>query len=291
MQRTANDLAKLSFWILVTCHVSLVTCHAVAEAGLSVSPPRTVLQGKPNKTLTGYFTLTNDGEHPLQVRVEPEDWAEGIRGGRGPVPWLRVRPTELMLGPGKLSRVKFTVRIPKDARGELRAQVFFTTREAPDASAGDGAVSLRSRLGTIIYVAIESTERIEGDITKVQAFYAPSTQGVKRPDRLEVVMGIHNRGNAHIVPEGHVDIRNDKGEIVEAVPLQSGWGLLPNEEDTSRAIGNGVHLQPGRYTLELTIFIGGDLRHPTTLTKGVAAVVTEQGHLRLLEEPPASPQN
>ena len=274
---------------LVACCLSLVaTVLLVAdvEAGLSVSPPRTVLQGKPNKTLTGYFTLTNEGDTPLEVRVEPEDWAGGIGGGRGPVPWLQVKPTKLTLGPGKQSRVKCTVRIPKDASGELRAQVFFTTTEAGESSDNEGAMSLRSRLGAIMYVAVEGTERIEGDITKVQAFYTPATPGVARPDRLEVVMGIHNRGSAHIVPDGHVGIRNDKGEIVETVPLQSGWGLLPNEEDTYRAIGHGVHLQPGRYTLEITILIGEDLRHPVTVTKTAMIEIDQAGKLRLLEDKP-----
>src|SRR3990167_5676992 len=177
----------------------LLMVSTVAEAGLSVSPPRTVLQGKPNKTLTGYFTLTNEVDTPLQVSVEPEDWARGIGGGRGPVPWLKVKPTALTLRPGKTSRIKFTVRIPKDASGELRAQVFFTSVEAGKTSDSEGAMSLRSRLGAILYVVAEGTERIEGGITKVQAFYAASTPGVKRPDRLEVVMGIHNRSNTHIV--------------------------------------------------------------------------------------------
>src|SRR3989338_6904821 len=128
MKRTTIDFAKLSFWAVVTCHLLLVTCHAVAEAGLSVSPPRVVLKGKPNKTLTGFYTVTNQGDQPLQVIVEPEDWAQGFRGGRGPVPWLQVKTKQLTLRPGKQARVKFTVRIPKDAKGELRAQVFFTTR-------------------------------------------------------------------------------------------------------------------------------------------------------------------
>lgn len=268
--------------LLVACCLLLV---AEAEAGLSVSPPRTVLQGKPNKTLTGFFTLTNNGDGPLEVSIEPEDWAGGIGGGRGPVPWLQVKTKKLTLRPGKTSRVKFTVRIPKDASGELRAQVFFTTTEAGKASDSEGAVSLRSRLGAIIYVVAEGTERIEGGITKVQAFYSATTPGVSRPDRLEVVMGIHNRSNAHIVPEGKVTIRNEASEVVETVPLQSGWGLLPNEEDTYRAIGQGVHLRPGRYTLEITIDIGGDLRHPVTVTKTATIEVDQAGKLRLIDTP------
>src|SRR3989338_4202903 len=263
----------------------LLMVSTVEEAGLSVSPPRTVLQGKPNKTLTGFFTLTNNGDGLLEVSIEPEDWAGGIGGGRGPVPWLQVKTKKLALRPGKTSRVKFTVRIPKEASGELRAQVFFTSVEVGKASEGEGAMSLRSRLGAILYVIAEGTERIEGAITTVQVFYAPSTPGVKRPDRLEVVMGIHNRSNAHIVPEGKVTIRNEASEVVETVPLQSGWGLLPNEEDTYRAIGHGVHLRPGRYTLEITIDIGGDLRHPVTVTRTAEAVVDDTGALRLLTSP------
>jgi len=240
-----------------------------------------VLQGKPSESKVGYFTLENQGHEPLKVIVEPEDWSGGIGGTRGKVEWLTVKPASLTLHAGKQARVKYTIRIPKTASGELRTQVFFTMEGA----AAPGTMPMRSRLGTIIYIAIEGTERIEAAITGVQGFYTASTPGIAHPDRVDFAIGIHNRGNAHIVPEGQVVIRSEDDQLtVATVRLQSGWGLLPNEQDTYHAIEHNVHLKPSSYTLDITIFCGGDLRHPVAVTKTVAAVVDDAGKLRLIDE-------
>lgn len=293
MRRTAKDQplhqkqtgvarwVRIGFWILIACHVSLVTCHGIAEAGLSVSPTRVVLQGKPSAVLTGFFTLENQGHEPLRVLVEPEDWSGGVGGARGKVEWLTVKPTSLALRAGKHARVKFTVRIPKTASGELRTQVFFTMEGA----AAPGSMPMRSRLGTIIYVGIEGTEHIDAAITSVQGFYTASTPGIAQPDRLDLAIDIHNRSNTHIVPDGQVVIRSEKDQLTVAiVRLQSGWGLLPNEQDTYHAIEHNVHLKPGSYVLDITIFYGGDLRHPATVTKTLNAIVNEKREFHLLED-------
>lgn len=258
--------------------MTLLCAPPYADAGLAVSPPRVVLQGKPGKTLTGFFEVTNQGEHNAVVVVEPEDWSRGLTGSRGPVNWLTVKPAKLTVRPGKSSKIKYTARIPKDASGELRTQVFFTTES------GEG-IAMRTRLGAIVYIGIEGSERIEAGFTKVEAFYTASTPGVAQPDRLEIVLRIHNGGNVHIVPEGEVIVRNERGEQAAAVPMPPGWGLLPNEEDAYRAIGHGIALKPGPYTLDIRIVCGGDLRHPITITKQVPITVTED-HQILLQQAP-----
>lgn len=277
--RSPDDLVSRLIGLLLTI-VLLVTVTPIAEAALSVSPSRVVLQGKPSEKKVGYFTLENQGHEPLRIVVEPEDWSGGIGGSRGTVAWLSVKPTQLTLRPKKQARVKYTVRIPDDAGGELRTQVFFTMETPP----AGGAMPMRSRLGTIIYVGIEGTERIEAAITDVQGFYTASTPGIAHPDRVDFAIGIHNRGNAHIVPEGQVVIRSEKDQLtVATVRLQGGWGLLPNEQDTYHAIEHNIHLQPGRYTLDLTVFYGGDFRRPMTATKTLKAEVTPRHEFRLLE--------
>ncbi len=246
-----------------------------AQAALSVSPTRVVLQGKPDDRLTGFFTVANQGEAPLEVRIEPEDWSGGMSGARGPVDWLHIRSKPLRLRPGKSTRVKYTIRIPGNAHGELRTQVFFTTETS------GGVAPMRSRLGAIIYVGIRGTQEISGEITKVDVSYTASTPGIKKPDRLDVAIRVHNTSNVHIAPEGSVVVRDETGRRVATVPLQSGWGLLPKEEDLYHAIGHGVYLAAGRYTIDVTVICGGDIRHPITATKTVQAVVTEKGALRL----------
>ena len=255
-----------------------------AQAGLSVSPARVVLQAKPEQTRVGFFALANRGDAPLDVTVEAEDWREGITGARGRVDWLTVKPTKLRLRPGKSAKVKYVVRVPNTASGELRTQVFFTTRET-----AEGIVSLRSRLGAIVYVGIEGTEQIEAAITTLDATYTASTPGIAQPDQLDVAIGIQNRGNAHIVPEGEVGLRDEDGQSVATISFPAGWGLLPNQQETYRATGHGIHLKPGQYTVDVTVHCGSDLHHPTTVTKTLKAEVTQEGTWRFLEPAPASP--
>ncbi len=260
---------------------SLIAAAPSVRAGLNVSPTRVVLQVPGGKTQTGFFTLENKDDAPLEVKVQPEDWAGGISGSRRPVSWLTVQPTILTLGPRKVGKVKYVIRVPKTASGELRVQVFFTTTSA------QGTGQMQSRLGAIIYIGIEGTERIDATITRVNAGYAASTPGIAKPDRLDVAIGIQNHGNAHIIPHGEVVLRDEDGQTVAAVKLPEGWGLLPDEEDLYHAIGTGVYLKPGRYSMEIKIFCGADLRHHKAITKLMQAAVSPDGAVTLSE--PALP--
>lgn len=275
---------RVSFATLGIVIAGMFAGASAVDASVTVSPTRIVLQGKPSKVLVGFYTVENREASSLTVSVEPEDWGAGLSGGRGAVAWLTVKPTTLTLQPGKRAKVKYVVRIPKDASGELRAQVFFTTT-----SSGGSTLSLRSRLGTILYVAIEGTEHLDAAITKVRAFYTASSTDMPRPDRLEVVIGIQNRSNVHIVPQGAVVLYDEQRRAVATVELPAGWGLLPNEDDTYHAVGHGIHLPPGRYTVELAITVGADIGHPITVTQTLAALVSEDGSLRLLDAASPAP--
>ena len=136
----------------------------------------------------------------------------------------------------------------------------------------------------IIYVVIEGTEQIKGNISRLDVSYRASTPGVSQPDRLDVLLGVANESNVHVVPEGSVLVRDQQGHPVATITLAPGWGLLPHEEDAYHAIGHGIHLKPGTYTLEASILLGGDLRRPMTVSKTVMAEVTPEGQIHLLEK-------
>jgi len=248
-----------------------------AEAALSVSSSRVVLRTKPGQVRTGFFTLTNPGDTPVTVKVEPEDWSRGPSGTRQPVSWLTVKPSSLTLRPGKSARVKYVIHVPKQASGELRTQVFFTTEQA---LGGPGSAPLRSRLGTILYVTIQGTEQVQAEIQEVHWAYTASTPGIAKPDRFEVTVTIVNRGNVHIVPEGRSLLQDHQGHTLYTLPLISGWGLLPNEPDTYHAVLHGVYLSAGRYQLLTELQCGQDIGHPTDLTHTDEIIVDEQGTLR-----------
>lgn len=259
--------------------VSTFLLAPVAHAGLTVSPIRVVVPAKPKQTASGFFDLENKGQEPIAIEVQAEDWAAGATGGRSQVPWLAVKPDRFTLKPGARMKVKYTIRVPKDATvGELRAQVFFTTS---DADAPAGFVGMRSRLGAIIYVPIEGTATLGAEITQIDAAYSASTPGVAQPDRFDVALGILNRSNIHIIPEGDILIRSEAGQVVSRITLPRGWGLLPGEQDTYRAVGSAVHLKPGRYTLSAVITYGQDVGRKATMERATGFEIGKDGTLTL----------
>lgn len=239
-----------------------------AEAALSVSPTRVVIQGKPGQKLAGEFDVTNTGKEVIAIAVEPEDWAGGAAGGRGAVAWLKIQPEQLGLKPGQSRKVKYTLRVPKDASGEMRAQIFFTT------ALEEGGEGMRSRLGAILYVVIKGTPRVQAALGAIKVHYTASTAGIAKPDRLDVALRIHNQSNVHLIPEGKMVFKDADDQVVARVLLPPGWGLLPGEESLYHAIAAGVYLKPGRYTLEVTIQGGADVQQPITLQKTLTAILS-----------------
>lgn len=251
-----------------------------AEAGVSVSPSRVVIRGKPGQKLAGEFHVKNAGHEPITVTVEPEDWTDGAKGARGSVSWLTVKPTQFELARGKSRKVKYTVRVPEETQGEVRAQVFFTSMIT-------GAQGMRSRLGAILYVSLKGTERVEAAIGAVEVRYTAATPGIHKPDRLDVAVRIQNRSNVHIIPEGKAVFKDADGRVAATALLPRGWGLLPQEEDLYHAIVTGVYMRPGRYTLEIAIRCGDDVQQPIALEKTLPATLSPQ-YEWTLEEPPAA---
>ncbi len=248
-----------------------------AEAGLTVSPLRIVLPSKPKQTHSGIFEVQNTGSATLKVLVEPVDWTGGVSGDRAKVDWMTVHPSEFSLTPGQRAQVEYRVRVPKKAKGELRAQVFFSMMS----DGASGAVDVTSRLGAVVYVPIKGSEEIDFEITKIDAAYSASTPGVAQPDRLDVAIRIRNHSNIHIIPGGDLLIHDTRGRVVARVPIAKGWGLLPHEGDTYRVVAPGLHLKPGRYTLGAVIRCGEDVGHESVVERAVGLKIAEDGSLQL----------
>ncbi len=257
----------MSRWSVVA--ICLLGWATSADAQLSVTPGRTVLRARPGQARTGSFLVSNLSDQVMRVSVEPEDWSGGATGGRGNVSWMKVRPKRLKLKPGRTAKVRYKVRVPKDATGELSIQVFFTTEQ----EGAPGQMAVRSRLGTIVYLAVEGTEEVGAEVLRVKSFYTAPEGGPR--DRLEITLDIANRGNVHVVPAGDVRVVDGEGRTRYRMPIRSGWGLLPREQDTYRAIRRGVRLEPGAYTLQITVRCGEDLGQPVRVELEELLVITE----------------
>jgi hypothetical protein len=221
---------------------------ALLYAGIGVKPTVTEISLSPGKRRTGTFTVLNDGDKAIKVKVELEDWMR--REERIEVPsWLEVRPREFELGPGEVRKVKYRIEVPEDSTGELVAMVFFGSL-----TPGGGGVGIKTRFGVSIYVAIKGTEAVEANIEKLDV----AKYGGENSDNYGISFGVtvENVGNVHIRPKGKVLVEDKEGSRIKDVDIFYGFPVLAQGKRTFAAIWKGGVLSPGEYKGKATISYG-----------------------------------
>jgi hypothetical protein len=253
---------RLSLYTLLAGMVMWGLHVPSAHASLSVSPPRTVFRAPAGSKLVGSYTVKNNADQPVQVTIEPEVWGTPAgQQGKQPADWVVFESREHTLEAGQSLQIPYEITMPEQPdRAELMAQVFFTT------TSGGGAGVLRTRLGTIIYIAVEGLEVVNVEFLGARMGLHPSTEGATPPDRVVLELLLINRGNVHAVPEGQVSLFDAQGQRVAQIPIRGGWAMLSGQQETYRAIGEGVILQPGNYTARVALTYGKDLNKETPLT-------------------------
>jgi len=216
-------------------------------AGIGVKPTVTEIILSPGEREKGRFTVVNDGNEAIQVKVDLENW--GTKREEAVPSWLEVKPREFELGPGEVRKVKYKIEVPQETTGELAAMVFFGSL----APAG-GGVGIRTRFGVSIYVAIKGTEIVEANIEKLDV----AKYGTEDSDNYGINFGVTvgNMGNVHIRPKGKVFIEDKEDSRIKEVDIFYGLPVLPQAKKTFAAIWKRGVLPPGEYKGKAIISYG-----------------------------------
>lgn len=228
--------------------LSLNLSPLLLYAGIGVNPTVTEISLSPGKRKAGTFTVVNDGDKATKVKVELEAWGRK-EGGVEVTSWLRIKPLKFELGSGETRKVKYKIEVPKGAKGELMAMVFFGSI-APQG----GGVGIQTRFGVSIYVAIKGTEVVEANIEKLNA----ARYGSESSENSGINFGVtvENRGNVHLRPKGKVTVEDKDGNSVKEVDIFYGFPVFPQAKRTFPAIWKGGELPPGEYKAKATISYG-----------------------------------
>lgn len=242
-----------------------------------VSPPRVEMRLPAGESFTGSFTVGNPSGSPVKVRVTVEDWSSAqdgrqvIKGEVSSLGWLVFSSQELELRPNRSDIINYTVTLPKDAKGEYAAMVYFGTLPDPL----KGGISVISRIGNAVYVIVEGTEIVKGEITNVI---------ISRIEPLKIDVTIRNEGNIHIRPRGKIIIRRKglflkKGDRkpIEIPFNEVGFPVLPQQHYIFEAWLK-ERLEPGIYRLELNIQFGTE-----RLFQKLECSVNKEGKIRMGE--------
>ena len=240
-------------------------------AGIGVEPTvveKCVSQGGKVK---GIFTVVNDGDESVQVVVQPENWPRK-REAVDISSWLEIKPEEFELGPKGRKKVKYKVRVPKEAEGELMSMVFFATT----APAGR-AVNIRTRFGVALYVTVKGTEVLEGEVSDLKV---EKTTSEEKREKFHFAALVENGGNVHFRPRGKVIIENGEGKKLDEVEMQYGWPVFPDNKQLYRANWQPEEILPGTYRT-VAIFNYGDIYSDLDkqFEKNICFEITDKGKI------------
>jgi hypothetical protein len=234
--------------------LSIVTIFVSDSRAIIIGPARLEVRLPRGEIADIYYYAQNDTEAPIHVLVEPENWAKGAYdyGNLSIKDWISMDCYEFDLKPKEIKKIKLTIKVPKDAKGELVAQIFFTSSAL---SAHDKSSSgIRSRLGGVLYVAVKGTEKAAAEIHDI----AITRMNEDKPGKMDIAVKVRNSGNVHIRPaSGFVAIEDKKGQRIARIDMNTEHSVLPGIEYTyTERLSNGPELKEGKYRISSEIKYG-----------------------------------
>ncbi len=234
--------------------VAVLFC-AVQSYALVMGPARFEVSLPPGEIADGDYYVQNDTDQPAHIVVEPENWfKEAYDYGKLEIKdWVEFDIYEFDLKPKEIKKLRLRIKVPKDIKGELVSQIFFTSTVLRED--GQPVEGIKARVGAVLYVAIKGTEIVDAEITNITI----SKESSKEKENLKVETNVKNKGNVHIRPTGKVTILDKAGKKLIELDLESGKPALPGQEIVYNALWNNPRLKSDEYKVSVTINYGKEL--------------------------------
>ncbi|MBP9850485.1 MAG: hypothetical protein KBC47_02225 [Candidatus Peribacteraceae bacterium] len=221
-----------------------------------VGPTRFVLEMDPGEERTIEVQLTSREGQPRSYDIQIEDFSVTDDGtdniqfyanGNGPFSarsWVEPIVDSVDLKHGERAFIKVKITVPMNAAvGDHYSVVLFERKPAGEVQ---GGFNLISRVGALLLITVKGDLIREGDL---QMFTGKKNIYWMLPAQFSIQY--RNTGTVHLVPAGHVQIKNIFGIPVDDIAVKD-WYVLRNS--TRR---RDILWQPkfalGRYTATLTL--------------------------------------
>lgn len=242
--RLSNILFCVSAYIFLVAKISY--CFIVSPNVVEV-----ILD--PTEEHRGKFTIYNDGPDTIRTKITVGgfwDSAASIKNtDRLSREWISISPSQLDIPSKKFRECQFRIKLPKDGKGEYRAEVFF--QDVTQKKKNDKALSIAIRYGNTVYAAVKDTEIVKGNISRMQL-------AGSRPGRFWVV--INNQGNVHTRPSGDLRVKNIQTGAEYIIPFNLQRSpVMPNEISEILAKGE-INLEPGTYSVTAKVNYGEEYK-------------------------------
>lgn len=271
----AKQIFKYAYIVLIICWV--IAFSPSSARAFTVSPGRIEITLPDGEKYEGSYTVGNPSDTPIRIKVTVEEWfagqdKEAIKGEWPSLEWVKLSPQELDLRPNETSVINCTVSLPKEAKGEYAAMIYFGS--VPDPS--KKGIQMRGSIGNALYVIVKGTEVIKGELNNIT---------ITNIDPLEIRVEIRNLGNIHIRPAGKITVRkkgllvNEEGRELIEIPFNKGEEPVFPKMECVFLSRSDAKLKPDRYELEFNIQFDKEM-----LTKELDFTVDKDGRTQILDK-------
>ncbi|AFY53959.1 P pilus assembly protein, chaperone PapD [Rivularia sp. PCC 7116] len=197
LQKTAKAIALSLIGLLAW---EIPTVKAIE---MSITPPRMEVDISSRKGRSNTIKLTNFANKPVQIRAFVKNWTMDEKNKLKDIPsteesldrWILFTPSKFTIPAKGTQTVRFAIRPKtKPAPGEHRAVIYF---EEIASDSDSDTVNTKARMGVVVYAYAGEIKRI-GNVNSVNVD--------TKPNAINAVFDVSNKGNAHIRMKGQYAI-------------------------------------------------------------------------------------
>lgn len=167
---------------------------------------------------------------------------------RSAVDWIDVDTGEFSLEPGEDRRIPFSVSVPEGVDGTHWAAIYVKSEPASEDREGTTIVAVK-RFAVKVYLTTPGTSQQEAYVTDFSAI----TRSIPKFE-----LTLENRGNVELGVSGELRLRDETGEVVDAIDISS-FEILPGYKRELTIEGEeATKLSPGKYNALAVLDYGGE---------------------------------
>ncbi len=232
-----------------------------AEAAtIRISAPKIELELAPGESHSGEIIAENPTDEEARTKIYLEDWiyAPGGTGEKkftpvGSTPlsgskWITFSPAEDAIKPFGRITARYTITVPKDAKGAYYSALFFETLLGTTKDEEGVNVLVAARIASLFFIEVKDTVERKGEIPSI----AIEPSHGNKP--MEIATTFKNTGNVDVTLGGNFLIMDSAGKVQGRGDLTKIY-TLPGSTETGKSQWVG-RLPKGSYQLLLTYDLG-----------------------------------
>ncbi len=229
-------------------------------ATIRISAPKVQLELVPGETYSGEIVAENPTTEAVKVKIYLEDWAytPGAAGQKTFTPvgstslscgkWITFSPSDTTIEPFGRLQLRYTIKVPPDAKGGHYAVLFFETILGAATDEEGVNVLVAGRIGSLFYIEAKGVAERKG---KIESVNIKAPEGNKP---FEIVTTFANTGDVDITLNGKYLIMDKDGVVHGRGDLSSIY-TFPGYKETEVTQWVG-RLPKGDYQVLLTYDLG-----------------------------------